>query len=428
MGLTVLALLIAAGSAFAGGGQSGTSGGGGSNSKKPVLTYLYNSGNNIAATEAVAKAFEAKYGVTVEIENGVGGAGDNVIKTRLASGDMSDIFISNTGSLLNALNPEQNMLDLTNEPYVKNLDASFITAASVNGRLYAVPLGPTLAGAWLYNKKIYQQLGLQVPHTWKDLLANLDKIKASGRTALIGAYKDNWTAQLIILADEYNVKVQNPSFPADYTAGKAKYADTPIALRGFEKYAETRQYLNRDYLATTYDDALEMLALGEGAHWPMTTNVLSGIYTLYPDKVDDIGIFGQPGDDPNKHGLTVWVADGIYIYKNSPNIELAKQYLAFSISDEGLKAAFSAVKPDGPLHIKGVTLPNDVYAGVKDMLTYFNEGKTAPALEFESPIKGPILPEICVEVGTGNISPLEAAAAYDADVRKQAVQLNLSGW
>ncbi|MDR2417463.1 MAG: hypothetical protein LBD79_00220 [Treponema sp.] len=62
------------------------------------------------------------------------------------------------------------------------------------------------------------------------------------------------------------------------------------------------------------------------------------------------------------------------------------------------------------------------------MQSYFDAGKTALALEFESPVKGPNLEQICVEVGMGLTEPRAAAAAYDADVQKQAIQLNLHGW
>ena len=63
------------------------------------------------------------------------------------------------------------------------------------------------------------------------------------------------------------------------------------------------------------------------------------------------------------------------------------------------------------------------------MLPYFeHEGGTAPALEFLSPIKGPALEQITVEVGSGIRPAAEAAALYDEDVRKQAQQLGLAGW
>jgi raffinose/stachyose/melibiose transport system substrate-binding protein len=65
---------------------------------------------------------------------------------------------------------------------------------------------------------------------------------------------------------------------------------------------------------------------------------------------------------------------------------------------------------------------------VKDVAAYIDTGKSAPALEFLSPVKGPTLEQLCVAVGTGQMTPEEAAAAYDEDVKKQAQQLGLPGW
>jgi raffinose/stachyose/melibiose transport system substrate-binding protein len=160
----------------------------------------------------------------------------------------------------------------------------------------------------------------------------------------------------------------------------------------------------------------------------MLTFALSYLYGLYPDKINDIGVFGIPGDDPDNHGLTVWISAGVYIYKNTPNLDAAKKWVEFFVSQEGINIFSSVQKPDGPYAIKGINLPTDSYAGVKEMQSYFDAGKVDVALEFESPVKGPNLEQICVEVASGNTPPDAAAAAYDADVQKQAIQLNLPGW
>ena len=51
-----------------------------------------------------------------------------------------------------------------------------------------------------------------------------------------------------------------------------------------------------------------------------------------------------------------------------------------------------------------------------------------PALEFLSPVKGPALEQITVEVGSGLRSAEDGAKLYDEDVKKQAQQLGLEGW
>jgi raffinose/stachyose/melibiose transport system substrate-binding protein len=64
----------------------------------------------------------------------------------------------------------------------------------------------------------------------------------------------------------------------------------------------------------------------------------------------------------------------------------------------------------------------------KDTQAYFSADHVTPALEFKSPVKGPNLEQICIQVGTGQESAQQAAALYDKDVKKQAQQLNLPGW
>jgi raffinose/stachyose/melibiose transport system substrate-binding protein len=417
--IVCLAVLVAASAAF---GQTG---------QKVDLSLLIDNQSALDGIKAVMALAESKYNISITIDLRPGGAeGDNVVKTRLATGDMDDLAFYNSGSLFQALNPPQNFVDLTNEPYMATVLDSFKSTVSVNGRVYGIPAEAAMGGGWLYNKKVYAQLGLKVPTTWAQLLANCEKIKASGKTAVIGSYKDDWTSQLIVLADYFNVQAKVPGFAADYTAHKATFAGTPVALRSFEKLQEinTKGYMNKDLLATTYDQALKMLADGSGVHYPMLTFALANIRSIAPDKVNDIGFFGQPGDTPGSNGVTVWMPAGIYVYKNGKNVDAAKKWVACFVSKEGISAYMEKQKPSGPFAIKGVKLPSDVLPAVKEMLPYFDSGRTAPALEFLSPIKGPNLPQICVQTGSGITSPLESARQYDKDVEKQAKQLGLAGW
>ena len=60
---------------------------------------------------------------------------------------------------------------------------------------------------------------------------------------------------------------------------------------------------------------------------------------------------------------------------------------------------------------KACKLPADVSQVAKDTQAYFDSGKASPALEFKSPIKGPYLEQICIQVGTGQVSAPEGRRA-----------------
>ena len=93
-----------------------------------------------------------------------------------------------------------------------------------------------------------------------------------------------------------------------------------------------------------------------------------------------------------------------------------------------MDAVNAKVQPAGPFMIKGATLPDNVMGAVKDLAAYVDSGNNGPALEFVSPVKGPSLEQITVAVGSGQMTPEEAATTYDQDVEKQAKQLGLPGW
>ena len=403
-------------------------------SGEPVtLTYLVDDSQNTRDTaNALIEAYTAQHpNVTINVETRPGGTeGDNIVKTRLASGEMADIFWYNSGSLLQALHPTETLVDLSNEPFIANIVESFLPTVSQNGQVFGVPTGTALGGGILYNKKIYEQLGLSVPTTWEEFAANNEAIKEAGIAPVGATYGDTWTSQLFVLADYCNVQQAHPTFAEDYTGNKAKYATTPEAMAGFTYLQEgfEKGWYQQDFATTKFEQGLKMLADGEFAHYPMLSFALSTIAINWPDQVNDIGFFGQPGTDASNNCATIWMPAGTYIPQTSQNIEAAKDFLAFIASPEGVDAINAKVPPQGPYLIKNTTLPDDVLPAVKEIAAYIDSGKSVPALEFLSPIKGPNLEQICVAVGTGQMTPEEAAANYDEDVKKQAQQLGLPGW
>ena len=137
-----------------------------------------------------------------------------------------------------------------------------------------------------------------------------------------------------------------------------------------------------------------------------------------------------PGDDEASNGLTMWTPNGLYIPTTTEGEEreAALRFLAFVASPEGCDSQSIGQTPSGPYLVAGCELPADAPTAVSDVQTYFDSGAVSPALEFLSPIKGPALEQITVEVGSGIRTAASGAELYDEDVEKQAQQLGLEGW
>ncbi|WP_255954939.1 ABC transporter substrate-binding protein [Streptomyces odontomachi] len=427
--LTVGALVLSGCSAGGLVGGADDEGGGG------TLTFLADDSEaSTALAKGLADAFEAAHeGVTVKVESRPQGSeGDNVIKTRLSTGDMSDVFMYNAGSLFQALHPAQKLVPLDRSADLGDVEDSFLKTVTDQGKVYGAPFGTAQGGGLLYNRAVYRDLGLKVPRTWDAFMANNEKIKKSGRAPVIQTYEDTWTAQLFVLGDFHNVAAADPHWADKYTKNQVKYAQEP-AIEGFRHLAELHKagYYNKDFASANLTDGLELLAQGKGVQYPILSGSLPGLTNAFPDKAKDVGFFPVPGDDAAKNGLTVWPGlAGVYVPKTTEGdkLDLAKEFVRFVASARGCTAQGKAYAPTGPYLVKGCTLPADVPPAVRDIKRYFDEGRTTPALEYLSPVKGPALEQICVEVGSGITSADKGARLYDEDVKKQAQQLDLPGW
>jgi raffinose/stachyose/melibiose transport system substrate-binding protein len=226
-----------------------------------------NTEGTMAWTQALVDAYVAKNpNVTISVEwRPGGGEGDNIVKTRLATGEMADIFRYNSGSLFQALNPTETLVDLSAEPFIENVSDSFLPSVSAGDGIYGVPLGTAMGGGILYNKKVYADLGLEVPTTWEAFAANNEAIKAAGIAPVAASFADTWTSQLFVLSDYFNVQAAEPDFAERYTNNQAKHATSPAALAGFLHTQEgfDKGWWQEDYDVTTYGEAVGLLALME---------------------------------------------------------------------------------------------------------------------------------------------------------------------
>jgi len=399
-----------------------------------TITWLTGVDETAQATaEAIVAAFEdANPDITVKLDGKpAGGEGDNLVKTRLQTGTMPDVFDYNSGSLFQQIAPANNLAPL-DDSVVGAVDDTFFPQVSVDSTVYGVPYGTAFGGGVMYNKKVFDQLGLTVPTTWAEFMSNSEVIKAAGIAPVIQTYQDTWTSQLFVLGDFHNVAAVQPTWAEDYTANQAEYATDPVAMAGFQHLQDVHDagYENADYASTKLEDGMRQLAAGTGAMYPMLSANITTLQSVAPEAVADIGFFALPGDDAASNGLTAWFPNAVYIAKTTEGeaLEASKKLLAFIASPEGCEAFGSASDPTGPYLVEGCELPADVPPVTKDVQTYFDEDKQSPALEFLSPVKGPNLEQITVEIGSGIRSAADGAALYDEDVEKQAQQLGLEGW
>ncbi len=287
----------------------------------------------------VLEAFKAKYpNVTVDFQYSPPVA-DYVEKlsTLLYSGAGPDIFymaLENREDLIKGNYVE----DLSNEPYMTDgtIPDSVKTTYGADGKAYSLAVDCWVGGIF-YNKDMFEQAGItEEPKTWDELLEVCQTLKDAGIQPIMDNCQDaavNFTAPLY----GSEVKADNANIVQDIFEGKATFKDTwttPIAM--WKEGLIDNGYLTADMVGATGDEVVTAFATGQVAMILSGSWNLNTIDTINPDM--NYKCMGVPGTDETYYCGAINV--GLCINSASQNKELAKAFLEFAASPEGLEAQY----------------------------------------------------------------------------------------
>ncbi|XMA35820.1 extracellular solute-binding protein [Streptomyces albogriseolus] len=120
------------------------------------------------------------------------------IKTAIGAGQAPTIIWGWGGGTLRAYAEAGQVEDLTpwfdENPDVKNgLFPSSFGAATVDGKIYAMPSETVQPIILYYNRKVFDQVGVEPPETWDDIMALVPKFNAKGIAPFALGGQSRWT-------------------------------------------------------------------------------------------------------------------------------------------------------------------------------------------------------------------------------------------
>ena len=148
-------------------------------------------------------------------------------------------------------------------PELKGFDPNALRGATSisDGKIYGVPFASQTLVIY-YNKAIYKELGLSIPETWDQFLANLKVMKKAGIVPLANGGKDGWTLEVLQGAICPNFYGANTYFD-ELIAGKTNFTD-PRYRGSLEKLLELRPYMPDNFMGISYTDT-QMMFINEMA-------------------------------------------------------------------------------------------------------------------------------------------------------------------
>jgi raffinose/stachyose/melibiose transport system substrate-binding protein len=298
-----------------------------------------------AAVDPLTKLFtQAKFNASYIPTDQVGTS----LRTQLASGNGPDLHVVYPGDggtmTANQLGQAGLLADLSAQPWTQLISSGLKPAYQSGGKTVMYSAGSSVIGA-IYNKKVFQEVGVQPPKTWSELLDVCAKIKEAGKIPIALGAQTPWITQLITYAlVPSTVYAKNPQFDQQMKAGTATFAQSGWA-DALTLYLDLqkRGFFNPNPNGTTFEQQTSMVATGKAAMAVQVSAVLPD-FRKAATTPDDLSMFPFPATDTEaEFWIPAGVVVGLGVNAKGKNVELAKQFIEFLGQQENINRWAEAV-------------------------------------------------------------------------------------
>ncbi|GAA1324650.1 extracellular solute-binding protein [Brachybacterium rhamnosum] len=163
------------------------------------------------------------------------------IRTAIGAGEAPTIIYGWGGGGLRTYAQEEQVDDLTpwleeNADFQKRFIDSVWGAATVDDKIYALPIGATQPIIMFHNKTVLESIGAEAPETWDALLDVIDKANTKGVAPISLAGQSRWTSMMWL---EYLLdRIGGPEVFARIAAGEKDAWLDPAVIEMGNKVTE----------------------------------------------------------------------------------------------------------------------------------------------------------------------------------------------
>lgn len=329
-------------SLLAGCSDGGTKKEGGKTEQENVtISVLHNLNEDSAIQwlDQVCADFEEENpGITVDMEVLASDDYNSMLRNKIASDDVPDIFFLNDINKMSEFIEAGLCTDISGESWLKeNIQENSIEACrNADGTVSVVP--QFISGMFVtYNKDVFEAAGIKdIPKTWSSFIDTCKKIQDSGVPAIACGYQDSWTLYsdeqcdsiVTTLKNDPKNRIRLESGETTFQADEGKFSEVLARLK------ERHQYVNEDPFGTDWNTALGMLATGDAGMILNGSWTPAGVMNINPDA--NIGIFPLPLTENEEDALLPLHTSpgGFAAYSESKNKEEAIAFLEYLTTPE----------------------------------------------------------------------------------------------
>jgi len=345
--LGTICITMMAGSVLAGCGgssSSNTTDTKSSNSNEAV-TLTFGSHQSGLPTSGVvqelAKEFESETGIKIDFQISPDAQWRDLLKVKLDSGEAPDIFCADADplNLVTRVNPEKYVMDVTNEEWVKRMDTNVIPSISYKDKVYGITFPGKKMYFYVYNKEIFEKLGLKVPTNYEEFKNVCQKIKDSGVTPIFEGTQNGWHQVLPLFETGAMYQQKHQDL---YNKLNKNEVDLDSVTELQTVISELKEFANLgfygdNYLSNSVENAKEAMANGKAAMFIGESAWRNEVKADFPDfDTNKLGIFVMPWADNQAIGVNP-ASNAYFINKNGKHSAEALKFFEFLAKPENLQ-------------------------------------------------------------------------------------------
>ena len=311
--------------------------------KKVTLTFgSHQSGLPTSGiVQQIAKDFEAESGIKIDFQISPDAQWRDLIKVKLDSGEAPDIICVDTPiGLASSLHMDQYCVELTNQPWVNRIEKTSLAAVSVEDKVYGITFPGAKMYFYLYNKDIFDSLGLSIPTTYNEWKEVCQKIKDAGYTPVYEATINGWHQVLPLFETGGLWQEQDPDIYQKLNANEIDLDEIPSLLTILKELDECAKagYFGEDYLSNAWENSKEAMATERCAMTIAELGMRAQIEKEYPDfkATEKLGAFVMPWGDNQIVGVNP-ASNAYFINKDCKYPEEAKKFFEYLARPENLQ-------------------------------------------------------------------------------------------
>jgi len=322
--ILIIALTVFwAGQVFAGGQQEGGESG---NDRRELSAMVMQSRYFEGLQDMIAK-LEEEENIVIDVQVVPDDQYLNLLKIKVNSGEATDLMDYNVPHIYDILAPEKYFADLSDEPWVDRLENP--TLSTYDGKVYSYTFFSTRGfQAMIYNKEVFDELGLDTPTTVEEFDQVAETIKSAGITPILLA-SDAWVPQ-IWMTSGFSRALGSPEAVQDFSekilTNEAEFTDYPELVAVVDNYLQAfeKGWINEDYLTLSIDGVYEKLGKGEGAMFYGGSALANNVESAFPE--GEFGMFNMPVPYDERDVVSgIEFSTGFVVDKDSENLDLAKE-------------------------------------------------------------------------------------------------------